>query len=155
MDIRFVEETSAELAALSKELDDFYFARFGEDYLYYQPKNTLTGLACAAVAYENGTAVGCACWRAFDAVTAEIKRVYVRPAVRRQGAARRLLEAVESHAAASGCHRAVAETARETPEAVAFYRAAGYRDLPGGYGPYVGDESCVCLEKEISDGTMR
>lgn len=155
LEIRFVEQTDADLAALSGELDRFYLNRFGDAYLAYKPHNALTGLAGAAVAYTNGRPAGCCCWRPLDAVTAEIKRVYVRPDSRRQGVARRLAEEVERHAAASGCHRVVLETAKETAEAVAFYRGIGYHVLEEGYGPYTGDTDCMCFEKEISDGTMR
>lgn len=155
MEVKFVNENDKTLVQLSGELDQFYFARFGKDYLEYQPHNQLTGLAGAAVAYENGEPCGCCCWRALDAVTAEIKRVFVRPEARRNGAARSLLEAIEAHAAASGCHRAVLETAKDTPDAVAFYHRIGYTVLPEGFGPYMGDANCICFEKTISDGTMR
>ena len=155
MELQFVNEDNADLISLSGALDAFYFDRFGEQYLPYLPHNKLTGLAGSAVAYKDGTPCGCVCWKAFDAVTAELKRMFVRDDCRRQGIARALVEAVEAHAAASGCHRMVLETAVETPEAVAFYRAIGYTVLKEGFGPYIGDADCVCFEKEISDGTMR
>ena len=80
--------------------------------------------------------------------------MYVRPAYRRQGIAGKIVAALEQHAAASGCHRAVLETGAEMPDAIAFYEKQGYRLVPN-YGDFVDDEICVCMEKQISDGTMR
>ncbi len=155
MDVKFVNEDNPDLVKLSKELDDYYFKLYGDVYLKYKPLNSLKGLAGAAVAYEGGKPLGCCGWRPFDAVTAEVKRMYVRPEHRRKGAAKMLMDAIEVHAAKNGCHRAVLDTSKETPEAMAFYPAAGYKVIEGGYGAYVGDDACVCFEKEISDGTMR
>lgn len=149
MELRFVDQTDAALAKLSAELDDYYFAQFGALALQYHSHNALQGFAGVVLAVQDGAAVGCCGWKPLDAVTAEIKRVYVRADCRRQGAARAMLAATEAHAAASGCHRAVLETAAETPEAVAFYRACGYKVLPEGYGAYVGDANCICLQKQL------
>ena len=80
--------------------------------------------------------------------------MYVRPAYRRQGIAGKIVAALEQHAAANGCHRAVLETGADMPEAIAFYERQGYRLVPN-YGDFVDDDICVCMEKEISDGTMR
>jgi ribosomal protein S18 acetylase RimI-like enzyme len=43
---------------------------------------------------------------------------------------RRLLEAVEEHALASGVRTLRLETNRALPEAIALYRSAGYREVP-------------------------
>ncbi len=155
MEIKFVGQDDPDLIQMSKELDGFYFSRFGKLYLAYRARNVLDGMAGAAVAYEDSKPCGCCCWKPFDAVTAEIKRVYVSPECRRKGVAKKLMETVELHAARNGCHRAVLETAKATEESVAFYRAVGYYILETDYGQYAGDAECVCLEKEISDGTMR
>ncbi len=155
MEVKFVGEDNPDLIQLSKELDNFYFSRFGKMYLVYRANNVLEGMAGAAVAYEDSNPCGWCCWKPFDAVTAEIKRVYVCPEYRRKGVAKKLMETIELHAARSGCHRAVLETAKATEGALAFYRAVGYHVLKGGYGRYADDPDCVCFEKEISDGTMR
>lgn len=153
-ELKFVDVTNADLAALVAELDAYFRAGWGEAADHYKQYHTLDGMACAAVAYIEGTPAACGCWRAFDPVTAEIKRMYVRPAYRRQGIAGKIVAALEQHAAASGCHRAVLETGAEMPDAIAFYEKQGYRLVPN-YGDFVDDEICVCMEKQISDGTMR
>ena len=153
-ELKFVDVTNADLTALVAELDAYFRAGWGEAADHYKQYHTLDGMACAAVAYIEGPPAACGCWRAFDPVTAEIKRMYVRPAYRRQGIAGKIVAALEQHAAASGCHRAVLETGVEMPDAIAFYEKQGYRLVPN-YGDFVDDEICVCMEKQISDGTMR
>lgn len=153
-ELKFVDVTNADLAALTAELDAYFHAVWGRVADHYRQYHTLDSMACAVVAYVEGKPVGCGCWRAFDPVTAEIKRMYVRPAYRRQGIAGKIISALERHAAASGCHRAVLETGAEMPDAIAFYEKKGYHLVPN-YGDFAGDEVCVCMEKEISDGTMR
>ncbi len=155
MEVKFVGQDNPDLIQLSKELDGFYFSRFGKLYLAYKARHVLEGMAGAVVAYEDSKPCGCCCWKPFDAVTAEIKRMYVRPEYRRKGVAKNLIDKLELHAARNGCHRAVLETAKDTAESVAFYHAVGYHVLEEGYGLYAGDLACVCFEKEISDGTMR
>lgn len=153
-ELKFVDVTNADLTALVAELDAYFRTGWSEAADHYKQYHTLDGMACAAVAYIEGTPAACGCWRAFDPVTAEIKRMYVRPAYRRQGIAGKIVAALEQHAAASGCHRAVLETGAEMPDAIAFYEKQGYRLVPN-YSDFVDDEICVCMEKQISDGTMR
>lgn len=152
---KLVSKTDADLVTLSHELDTFYFDRFGDEYLSYLPLNALNGIEGALVAYQADEPCGCCCWKRLDGETAEIKRVFVKPALRRQGAARRMLAVLERHVAQSGYRRAVLETAKDTPEAIAFYREIGYTVMEAGFGPYVGDENCVCLAKNLADGATK
>lgn len=155
MDIRLVASNHPDLITLSEELDAFYFNLFGDIYRQYQSYNALAELAGAAIAYEGNRLCGCCCWRPFHQTTAEIKRMFVRSAARRNGVARRLIQAIEQHAIQNGYRRAVLETARDTPEAIAFYQAVGYRILPEGYGIYRSDANCVCFEKTFFDTSKR
>jgi len=155
LDIRFVASNHPDLIILSGELDAFYVNLFGDIYRKYQSHNTLTGLTGAAIAYEGNRLCGCCCWRPFDQTTAEIKRMFVRSAARRNGVARHLIQAIEQHAIQNGYRRAVLETAQDTPEAIAFYQAVSYRILPEGYGIYRGNTDCVCFEKIFSDKRER
>lgn len=154
MELKFVEVNHPHLHMLTAELDDFFVERYGEATRKYQKYHDLTKMAGATVAYVQDVPVACCCWKAMDAVTAEIKRMYVRSAYRGQGIARRLMEAIEQHAAASGCHRAVLETGSDMEGAITAYRHLGYQ-VCDNYGDFVGDSHVLCMEKEISDGTMR
>ncbi len=60
---------------------------------------------------------------------ASIEDLYVRPAARRQGVGRTLLEAVERRSASRGVSYVEAQV--EGEEAAAFYSALGYEEEPG------------------------
>jgi GNAT superfamily N-acetyltransferase len=89
------------------------------------------------VAFLDGTPVGCGAWRTFAGAEglAEIKRMYVVPALRGTGLARAVLAGVEDSARKAGCRRAILETGDGQPEAIAFYRKAGYRPIEN-FGHY-------------------
>lgn len=82
------------------------------------------------VARLDGRAVGCGAVRLLDAATAEIKRMWVDPAARRAGVGSGLLAALEDAASALGARTARLDTAVHLTEALALYRARGYRDIP-------------------------
>ena len=91
------------------------------------------------VAYVDHVPAGCCGWRTFaeDESTAELKRLYVDPAFRGLGLARRLIAAVEDSARAAGRQRVWLETGTAQPEAIALYESAGYTLIPD-FGHYKG-----------------
>jgi len=82
------------------------------------------------VATLHGEPVGCGALKFHDDAPAEIKRMWVSPAVRGLGLGRRLLIALEECAAARGVRLVRLETNRALDEAIGLYRAAGYREVP-------------------------
>lgn len=83
-----------------------------------------------------GVLVGCAGVRLLPAVpeTAELKRMFVRPAGRGTGLGRGLLVAVEAAAHELGATHMVCETNSQLTEARALYTAHAYEEIP----PYEG-----------------
>ncbi|WP_181789804.1 GNAT family N-acetyltransferase [Streptomyces phytophilus] len=83
-----------------------------------------------------GAFLGCAGVRllAGEPATAELKRMFVRPAGRGAGLGRGLLLAAEASAAALGAERVVCETNTQLTEARALYMGHGYEET----APYVG-----------------
>ena len=154
IEIKFVEVDNADLLMLVSALDSFFYDRYQDATLKYQKYHDLSQMACAAVAYLDGGPAGCCCWKPVDAVTAEIKRMFVRQVCRGQGIARQLAAKIEAHAAASGCHRAVLETGADMADAIAVYEKLGSQ-ICEGFGDFTDDHAVTCMEKEISDGTMR
>ena len=75
---------------------------------------------------RDGVTVGCAGLRRHDEQTAELKRMYVRVAYRRQGLARLLLDAVEERARRLGYRQLILETGVLQPQAMALYASHGY-----------------------------
>jgi GNAT superfamily N-acetyltransferase len=99
-------------------------------------------------------AVGCGAVRRLDAGTAEIKRMFVVPALRGQGIAGRVLAALEDEARALGVERLVLETGVRQPDAIALYRRFGFADIPA-FGEYIGSALSVCMGKALATSPPR
>ena len=82
------------------------------------------------VATLHGEPAGCGALKFHPGAPAEIKRMWVAPAVRGLGLGRRLLAELEARAAAHGVRVLRLETNRTLTEAISLYRAAGYREVP-------------------------
>ena len=149
MEIRFVESDNAAMLDMMRQLDEYYFSVVGEVHKKYAKYNDPRLLACRAVAYVDGTPAACGGWKAVDAETAEIKRIFVSLAFRRKGVASALIRALEQDAAAHGYARAILETARTTDDSAALYHKLGFREIPY-YGSPAGAENCRCFEKTLS-----
>jgi GNAT superfamily N-acetyltransferase len=68
--------------------------------------------------------------RHLDTDVAEIKSMYLSPAHRGKGLARRLLAELEEISRRRGCRAVRLDTSDYLTGAVALYRAAGYREVP-------------------------
>ncbi|MFG1669770.1 GNAT family N-acetyltransferase [Streptomyces sp. Y7] len=82
------------------------------------------------VAYEEDRPVGCGALRRLEPGVGEIRHVWVHPAARRLGLARRLLDALEQEAVARGLTVVRLDTHAALTEAQAMYRACGYTAIP-------------------------
>jgi DNA-binding MarR family transcriptional regulator/GNAT superfamily N-acetyltransferase len=82
------------------------------------------------VATLHGEPVGCGALKFHHGEpVAEVKRMWTAPALRGLGLGRRILTELEAHAAAGQAHTLRLETNRTLGEAIALYRAAGYREV--------------------------
>ncbi|WP_018349170.1 GNAT family N-acetyltransferase [Longispora albida] len=79
---------------------------------------------------------------------AELKRMFVHPAHRGRGLARRLLAALEDLARAEGHHTLSLETGTRQAEAIGLYTTAGYAEIPL-FGHYAGSTTSVCFSKSL------
>jgi DNA-binding MarR family transcriptional regulator/ribosomal protein S18 acetylase RimI-like enzyme len=77
----------------------------------------------------HGDAVGCGALVLHGTRPAEIKRVWIDERVRGLGVGRRLLTALEAEASVRGVRTVRLDTNRALVEAIAMYRAAGYREI--------------------------
>ncbi|MGW0434437.1 bifunctional helix-turn-helix transcriptional regulator/GNAT family N-acetyltransferase [Micromonospora sp. NPDC003197] len=85
----------------------------------------------------NGEPVGCGAVKLHRDAPAEIKRVWVADSVRGLGIGRRMLAELERYAAERGWGAVRLDTNRNLTEAIAMYRAAGYREIePYNTEPY-------------------
>jgi ribosomal protein S18 acetylase RimI-like enzyme len=78
----------------------------------------------------------------------EIKRMWVRPAFRGNGFAKRMLEHLEDHARSRGVALVRLETGVHQREAIGLYERMGYRRVPP-FGPYFEDPLSRCYEKQL------
>jgi GNAT superfamily N-acetyltransferase len=118
---------------------------------HFQLDATEVAEGCGAflVVYIEGSPVGCGALRLLDAETAELKRMYVSPIVRRRGLGRRLVAALEAAARTRGARRLVLETGVRQAAALGLYRAAGFHPIPL-FGEYcLSPETRVCLGKDL------
>ncbi len=81
------------------------------------------------VVERDGHLVGRGCIRPDADGGAEVLRVRVHPATRRRGVGRALMGGLEARAARLGMRHLRLDTATNQPEAVAFYRGLGYREV--------------------------
>jgi GNAT superfamily N-acetyltransferase len=100
------------------------------------------------VAWLGAEPVGATGLRRLADGVGEIKRMYVDPAHRGQGYARRLLAAVEEAARDLGYRRMQLETGTAQPEAMALYESSGYQRIPS-YGYYSWSPQNACYAKEL------
>ena len=102
------------------------------------------------VATLDGVPVASGGWRHIAGDAVEIKRMYVVPAARGLGLARRVLAELESTAAAAGYARALLGTGDRQPEAIALYESAGYLAVPG-FGHYAGVPGALFYGKSLDN----
>ena len=101
------------------------------------------------LALRDAHPVGCGALRVRDALTGELRRMFVTRDARRDGVAQALLERLEQEASTLGYRRLVLETGKRQEPAIALYRRCGWRRIAA-YGPHVGDEMSVCFGKNLA-----
>ena len=118
---------------------DQYFAELAERFekgfdrtqtLQIAPEELTPPNGLVLVARLRGRPVGCGSLLFHGRAPAYLKRMWISPDVRGAGLGRRLLLELERHAARVGGARVVQlETNRALTEAIALYRATGYREV--------------------------
>jgi GNAT superfamily N-acetyltransferase len=104
-------------------------ARFGFDASIAAPPNDMNPPG-GSFYDDAGEPIACGGIRTHEVGTCEVKRMFVVPAARRGGHARRLLAALEDAARAAGFTRVVLDTEATLLEATALYDSSGYRRIP-------------------------
>lgn len=95
--------------------------RYGTNASVFHPEDAMPPHGGFILARIAGEAAGCAAFRRIDEHAAEVKRMFVAPAHRRQGVARRLLAEIEQLIARHGYTIARLETGTLQDEAIALY----------------------------------
>jgi GNAT superfamily N-acetyltransferase len=158
LEIRRVGYGQADALRLIEEVQQEYVVRYGgrddtplEHAMFDPPTGSFF------VAYLDGEPVASGAWRRHPVPahgttnSAEIKRMYVAPAARGHGLARRLLAHLEATAAAAGAEAMVLETGTRQPEAIALYLSSGYTPIAG-FGHYRDAPESRCFGKLLPAG---
>ena len=148
MELKIVDKDSKDFLMLADKLDEYYFEIVGPVQALYAEVNKPYNMNGLCVVYEDGAPIGCGAWKQIDETTAEIKRIYVLPQFRRQGAATALIRALEEHVATTGRNKLILETAVDTTGSHGLYLSLGYQ-IRNYYGSPAGAANCLCFEKEI------
>ena len=101
---------------------------------------------------RDGEVIAGGAFMAYDAQTAELKRVWTHPERRRQGLARRVVLELERAAEAQGYTRVYLTTGFRQPEARDLYLSLGYRPL---FDPAIPGELYATLPFEKLIGARR
>ena len=81
------------------------------------------------LARQDGNGVACVMLKRVAHGLGEVKRLWVDPAARGQGLARRMMAAIEDRARAMGMTALRLDTNENLPEAIALYRATGWHEI--------------------------
>jgi GNAT superfamily N-acetyltransferase len=135
------------ISALNAELEARY-PEEGANFFRLDPEEVAEGRGAFLVAYLANIPVGCGAVRMIEPALAEIKRMYVDPAVRGRRVGRQIVVALEAHTRQLGAKRIVLETGPRQPDAIAMYAHAGFHEIPL-YGEYIGSQFSVCMAKDL------
>ena len=138
----------ADFRHLVSFLDRELAQRDGPEHAFYAQFNKIDKIRHVVVAYQGETPVGCGAIKAYAPDVAEVKRMFVPEAYRRQGIARMVLQELEEWAKELGYSACILETGKKQPEAIALYQSLGYEAIPN-YGQYEGVENSVCMKKVV------
>ena len=147
---KFVRTTgdNADFRKMVRALDEDLVQRNGETQKQYDQYNRIDSVRHAVVIYAEGKPVGCGCFKKFDGITIEMKRMFLLPEMRGKKLAAQMLQELETWAVEEGYCTAVLETGVRQVEAIRLYTVAGYH-LTENYGQYIGMADSICYRKEL------
>ena len=148
--MKIVQTTNSneDFIKLISQLDAELNKRYGSKQSEYDKHNKIDPIETAIIGYENDKAVACGCFKQIAVNTIEIKRMYVSPHHRRKGFSHKVLNELEKWASQLGHSKALLETGKGQPEAIALYKKYGYQTIEN-YGPYKGLANSICMKKLI------
>ena len=136
-------------SALIDELESHLASRYPAESRHgYSVEKLLREGVHFFVVRVNGEAVACGGVQIYGREYGELKRMYVRPAVRSRGLGRQMLEQLAAYAAAHGVALLRLETGVHQTEAVRLYEGFGFRRRPP-FPPYREDPLSVFFEKRL------
>ena len=150
MEYKFTDGANEDFAYLCKELDAGIDELVGnkfdrKPYIQYNQRDNIRDVI---IAYNQKELVGCASYKKYEQDIAELKRVFVKPAYRGQGIARKMLEELESRVRKQGYKTMILETGDVLVASVNLYRSSGYEIIEN-YGQYAEMADSICMKKSL------
>lgn len=139
---------NADFRRMVNALDEDLVLRNGETQKLYHQYNKIDHINHAVVVYAGNQPIGCGCFKRFDDVTVEVKRMFILPEMRGKQLAGQLLQQLETWAIEEGFTTAILETGVRQVEAIRLYTRSGYH-LTENYGQYIGMEDSICYRKVL------
>lgn len=145
--MQIVQAQSEQEIAMVRVLFQEYAASLGVDLCFQDfeqelaslPGNYVPPSGSLLIAKDGAEIAGCAALRKLADDTAEMKRLYLRPAFRGKGAGRNLALAIIAEARKIGYARLRLDTLPAMNEAIGLYRSLGFREIePYTYNPIEG-----------------
>ena len=133
---------------LVDELNAYLKIVDGDEHAFYNQYNNIDVLKHVVLAYKNETPVGCGAFKAYDANTIEVKRMFTKVDARGNGVASKILLELEKWSAELAYKICVLETGKRQEEAVSFYKKMNYSIIPN-YGQYKNIANSLCFKKNL------
>lgn len=151
MQIQLEAPNQPEIISLIEELDAYQDTLYPAEARYALDLTTLEqqNILFAVVRDISGIAIGCGAL-VLGSDNAELKRMFVRPSHRGQGAAASVLAKLEAEAIKRGYRLIQLETGPFQQEALAFYKKCGFH-ICGPFGDYPEHPLSVFMQKKLGD----
>ena len=149
MNTILTDENDERFLKLVCELDRGYYERIGDELSKYDSYNEFKDPHTVMLALDDGTAVACASYRAFDEDSVEFKRVFVKKAYRKRGIAYSLITQLEKLAVEEEYEYSYIVTGKNNEPAVRLYEKLNYT-LTEKFGQFRDDDAVICMKKEFA-----
>ena len=138
-----------DFTGLVKLLDMELADRYGKLQSAYDEFNKINFTDKVVIAYYDNQPAGCGCFKKYDSMSVEIKRMFVKPEFRGKGISKLILVELENWAREKDYIYSILETGSNQPEAVGLYKKSGYI-VTENYGPYVNMNESICFKKYLA-----
>lgn len=140
---------SADAIALIDELEAYLSPMYPSESRHgYSVEKLLREGVAFFVTRQDGAPAGCGGVQLYGGDYGEVKRMYVRPAFRGLGLAKRMLDHLAGHARAHGVNLLRLETGIHQHEAIGLYEGWGFERIPP-FGSYHEDPLSLFFEKKL------
>jgi putative acetyltransferase len=149
--IKRTTTADADFQLLVAHLDNELWNELKEDQATYDQYNKVPDIKTAVVLYDREKPVAIGCFKVYEEVGVEIKRMFVEKEYRGNGCSKQVLSELEKWAMEEGFSSAVLETSIHFATAQILYMKAGYKIIEN-YGQYTGLNESVCMQKNLKKG---